>query len=661
MTLTQYVDQRGQAIRLGRELGRGGQGAVYEVAGQQGAVAKIYLTRPDSATSNKLTALAQLSAPELLAVSAWPQSILRDSSGQVHGFVMPLVAESEYHELHNLYRNSSRRQLFPQADWRFLVHVARNLSRAFIVLHARNHLMGDVSSRNVMVSKNGTVRLIDTDSFQITVQNQSYPCPVGTPEFTPPELQGQSFGTLIRNQQHDLFGLAQLIFHLLFDGRHPYAGVHDNGASPSPAEAISADKFAYSLQYRHGVRPPPFVLTLQGLHPQVRDLFERAFSPQHQGRPSAAEWEGAMGELAEQLITCTNNSAHKHDKRLACPRCGLLSANVQAATVKTGIPLDAKRIEVERELNRIWISVQAIRPPGLPMQLPVALPDPLTVTAQFAITKPKNGISIAAYIWSTFYLILGIASLLNSIWFGLLIFSMLSYYNFSRNSIVNVRARREKQFNPTRTEHEREADNLRQQLSQFHARQQVASAHQQYLIAMSSLDGMQKNIRGIDQTEQAKLKEVVERYRRPLIEQHLAKSIIRPGEIPGVGPALIADLNRRGVYTAKDITVQVGLIKGVGPKRQRDLLAWRETLEQFFQFSSSQVPPLELEMVRGRLNQDRKLKLAQFEQAAEKLKNDLPDWENADAVLAIDILNLKTRILEREKAVELIERIMAQH
>ena len=34
MTLAQYVDQQGQPVRLGKELGRGGQGAVYEVSGQ---------------------------------------------------------------------------------------------------------------------------------------------------------------------------------------------------------------------------------------------------------------------------------------------------------------------------------------------------------------------------------------------------------------------------------------------------------------------------------------------------------------------------------------------------------------------------------------------------------------------------------------------------
>ena len=46
MTLAQYVDQHGQPVRLGKELGRGGQGAVYEVNGQAEAVDKIISSGP---------------------------------------------------------------------------------------------------------------------------------------------------------------------------------------------------------------------------------------------------------------------------------------------------------------------------------------------------------------------------------------------------------------------------------------------------------------------------------------------------------------------------------------------------------------------------------------------------------------------------------------
>ena len=62
-----------------------------------------------------------------------------------------------------------------------------------------------------------------------------YRCPVGKPEFTPPELQGRLFAHLDRAPEHDLFGLAVLIFQLLMEGTHPFAGVFlGHGGRPPP-------------------------------------------------------------------------------------------------------------------------------------------------------------------------------------------------------------------------------------------------------------------------------------------------------------------------------------------------------------------------------------------------------------------------------------------
>lgn len=52
-------------------------------------------------------------------------------------------------------------------------------------------------------------------------------CDVGVPLWTPPELQGRDFRGLTRTKNHDRFGLAVLMFQLLFMGRHPFAGVPD--------------------------------------------------------------------------------------------------------------------------------------------------------------------------------------------------------------------------------------------------------------------------------------------------------------------------------------------------------------------------------------------------------------------------------------------------
>ncbi|WP_104989980.1 protein kinase [Deinococcus sp. NW-56] len=721
MTTMQLSDIGGRPVPLGRELGRGGQGAVYEVSGQPDAVAKVYLQRPSGEVVNKLTALAQASHPELLGVSAWPQTLLRDRSGQVHGFVMPLVDESEYHELHNLYRPSSRRQKFPTADWRLLVRVARNVSRAFGLLHHHGHLMGDVSARNILVSKQGIVRLIDTDSFQIRVGTTVYPCPVGTAEFTPPELQGQRFGSLVRTVEHDLFGLAALLFHLLFDGRHPYAGVHANRASLTPAESIAADKFAYSLQYNHGVTPPPMTMTLQHVHADLRSLFERAFSPRHQGRPTASEWERALATLEQNLTTCRKNADHKHDRRLPCPWCALLPANAQAATVKTGIPAGAKRLDVERELNRIWADLGAIPvPPPPPAPTLNVTPTPFPLPARPASAPPAPSLPSAppatvppplaepkvfsgqALFWALLLTLATLSNIAQGEFFGAMLTVVLALYAFSVNSAPNLKKRRERklqelvkeqnrqyaaqvqqrQFQWKREveslerqhalsvervksdyrlkldlasrEHAHEAKELERKIAEARSRQMAASAAKGYRDAIAQLNALREEIKRLDLKEHTAVQEAVNRQHKVMLERHLERFVLQPGDIPGIGASIIANLNARGIYTAKDITPDVRYIKGVGPKKQQELMDWRAMQEQFFQFTPAHLPAGALDAVRATYDQQRAAKLQQIEDRVAQLKKDLLSCKHREEAIGQDIQELQLKRARHEKTIEVI-------
>ncbi|MEZ4618073.1 MAG: hypothetical protein R2867_21530 [Caldilineaceae bacterium] len=72
---------------------------------------------------------------------------------------------------------------------------------------------------------NALVTLVDTDSFQIVDEQEAYHhCPVGVPEYTPPELQALPLATTVREPHHDAFGLSVLIFQLLMEGYHPFTG-----------------------------------------------------------------------------------------------------------------------------------------------------------------------------------------------------------------------------------------------------------------------------------------------------------------------------------------------------------------------------------------------------------------------------------------------------
>ena len=150
--------------------------------------------------------------------------------------------------IHELYSPKSRIGVFPEADFLFLTHVCTNIARAFAVVHLCGHVIGDVNHGNLLVGPNGTVTLIDCDSFQFRNGSKIFTCDVGTDLFTPPELQNRRLKGIERTSNHDCFGLAVLLFHLLFMGRHPFAGRY-SGAGEMPIEkAIAEYRFAYGPQ-----------------------------------------------------------------------------------------------------------------------------------------------------------------------------------------------------------------------------------------------------------------------------------------------------------------------------------------------------------------------------------------------------------------------------
>ena len=169
--------------------------------------------------------------------------------------------------------------------------------------------MGDVNEKNLKISSKAIVRLIDCDSYQINAGGRTFLCEVGVPLYTPPELQGQSFRGVVRTHNHDRFGLAVLIFHLLFVGRHPFSGRPLTRGELPLEKAIKEFRFAFSRAAAQLQIAPPLHSPLLDIVPaEIARLFERAFSS-HSARPSARptaeEWAAALNTLQKQLKVCT--------------------------------------------------------------------------------------------------------------------------------------------------------------------------------------------------------------------------------------------------------------------------------------------------------------------------------------------------------------------
>ncbi len=319
------VDSRGQPIRLADEIGKGGEGSVFAVEGKSSLVAKVYYQLPlaDEDVA-KLQAMIACRTSELDSISAWPRSLVIDSRrNEPCGIVMPRIDRARH--LHELYGTYNRRHHFPEVQWHHLVLAARNVAAAFDHMHSAGIVVGDVNQGNLMVDPQMCVCFIDCDSFQVGVGEDVFHCPVGTPHFTPPELQSLRLRDVLRTPNHDCFGMAILIFHLLFVGRHPFAGRLRGGEELTIERAITERRFAFSPNKRETqVDPPPASLLLEDLPPQLAHMFELAFRSQgaEDARPAARQWVQGLEGLIGRRKNCSFDGSHVYfDQLQECPWC----------------------------------------------------------------------------------------------------------------------------------------------------------------------------------------------------------------------------------------------------------------------------------------------------------------------------------------------------
>src|SRR5260370_6920799 len=74
------VDSSGRPLRLGAELGRGGEGSVFALADRADLVAKLYHHRPNEEKSAKIVAMAKLGSDRLLKLPASPPNPIPPTS-----------------------------------------------------------------------------------------------------------------------------------------------------------------------------------------------------------------------------------------------------------------------------------------------------------------------------------------------------------------------------------------------------------------------------------------------------------------------------------------------------------------------------------------------------------------------------------------------------
>jgi DNA-binding helix-hairpin-helix protein with protein kinase domain len=564
-----YRDDRGP-IKLGRRLGQGGEGSVYEFGGE---AVKIYTAPPNGDQAQKLRALLTVRTATLEAVSAWPNRLVYSGPNPV-GYVMPKI--ENHHPIGRICLPASRKREFADKPWGWLIHIARNLAAAVDQIHAAGVIIGDLNDANVFVSRAALVRMIDVDSFQISVAGKSWHTGVGVPMYLPPELQARDLRSIPRTQDHDAFGLAIMIFALLMMGRHPWGGVYRSDKSIE--DLIATEPFAYGHTARaRGIVPPKAAPRMEWLHTDVAAAFERAFTARV--RPSPHDWVVALETFRAALARCTVSATHEYVAAQGpCPWCALEARSgifyfLPSGTLRRAAESPAFAITaLERQLVAIKLpeNFYALQPKSVPVG-PSARP--AWVESSLVSTRLLGPAIVALTV---------VGTARYGAWLFLL--GLLVFFTVYRNLLPGVRAAAHRRIV------QRELANLNaawdELIADWHATGPSAG--------IELYERTKKDIaryRQLGQVEIDELQALQRDHREIMFTLYLATFMIRDANL-GLSKKAVRSLEAYGIQTAADI-IQLDSLKvpRIGFARQRLLYDYRSLLATRFSYDAHAALP----------------------------------------------------------------------
>jgi len=547
-------------VSVAELIGKGGEGTVYAIKGRSGQAVKIYNSSLRAKREGKVRAMVGEGLAAKTDLIAYPGEVVTDSRGNFLGFVMRLL--SGYRPLHELYSPKSRQRYFPKMDYRFIVHTAMNVARAVGKVHQAGCVIGDLNHSGILVAQDATVALIDADSFQFSLNGKAFPCVVGVPDFTPPELHGKNLASIQRTIEHDNFGLAVAIFHLLFMGRHPYAGCY-KGPDISLGDAIAQNRFAFSLARQAATQtvPPPGALTLDIFSDSIARTFEDAFGMTPDARPSAQDWIYALGTLVESLNHCTKAETHYYPINSgSCVWCKLTTSSgfdmfPNLTSVTPNIPNDSRGTEMAiREILGFSF------PTAVDLLPTAATPRGASNTLREARSGKR---------WHVLFSLLlmggAVAGFIHTapvwpLWAGLAIWGWLA---FSERAV---------ETGPFLQAFKDADERVQRELNAFVHRNGMTEA----VKVRGDLDAAIAAYRSHDDALTRELMVMKSNRESRQRQAYLDRYPIRSARISGIGPAKIATLISFGIETAADVNQSAVLrVPGFGNVMTGKLVAWR--------------------------------------------------------------------------------------
>ena len=407
--------ETGESIDLGKEISNSGEGRIYQTSKPR-FLAKIY----HNITQEKIDKLqvmvknppADPTRAQGHVSIAWPKCLLQDSYGKSLGFLMPAIGSGE--TLINIYNPTFRQQIAPGLNWYYLHTTAINIASIVQALHAKQYVVGDLKPDNLLVTPNAYVSIIDTDSFQIvdTRTQKIYHCPVASGEYTPREMLGKNVQNVDRSKVQDHFGLAVIIWNLVF-GNHPFSG-HWSGSGKPPDidQLIKQGLWMYGSNSK--LRPGKSSMPLNIIHPELQKLFYKCFNDGHHkpdARPSAADWQKALGVAISELTQCSVESGHHYAKSYGkcywCERKRQLNgydmfASPPGMPKPTVSPVTNKNPIKQQQVQPVKQQVQPLKPVvtavnSLPIKLPQSPNKIKTLIGAGAIMLTLSAIALPSF------------------------------------------------------------------------------------------------------------------------------------------------------------------------------------------------------------------------------------------------------------------------
>jgi DNA-binding helix-hairpin-helix protein with protein kinase domain len=599
--MTVVVSSDGRRLTLGSLLAKGGEGAVHHIVEAPDLVAKIYLRGKASDRREKVEAMVSARLHTSTSFVAFPLDTLKSERGEFLGFTMKRV--NGFKSVHDLYGPASRKSEFPTADANFLVRAAINLARAIASVHATGCVIGDINHSGVLVSERALVTLIDSDSFQFRSQSKLHRCLVGVPEYTPPELQGALLDKTDRMPNHDNFGLAVLLFQLLFLGRHPFAGRYLGKGEMDIRKAIGEGRFAYSERRTETMmEPPPYVPALEDYGNELARAFETAFrlpTKHINGRPLASEWVTLLTTVEAELKTCSADRAHSFAGNLSsCPWCSIeqsMGRSLFVAQYSPTAPI--------MDIGQLLSAIRGVPAPAKPPE-PQKIVGPLlqlTVSSAGQQARSERTVTVIS----------GIAAILIGLY---LMTSVQGFWGaalmagagfMSLRSLDLARAfSGDHASAQSNWDAERRTWIARAGPGKFEERRShylsLAAAHSE-----------------LPAQEQAKLKALEQKKRHLQMQKHMESHLIERAKIPKIGAGRKATLASFGFEDAWDVMQRpITSVPGFGPSLAADVMGWARSIERKFVFNNAiptdpqAIQQIKIEMGKKRAEFERELRRA---------------------------------------------------